>query len=111
MIEIESKDQLNNLLLKNEKLLVLFYASWCSFCSSFVPVFNKKIEYFKKAQTIHVLLDDFDNELWDDYEIESVPTIIYFEKGKVSKRLDAKLGRGLSEERFKVWIEEFDSNR
>ena len=111
MIEIESKEQLDNLLLKNEKLLVLFYASWCSFCSRFVPVFDKKIEYFKKAHTIRVLLDDFDNQLWDDYEIESVPTIIYFEKGKVSKRLDAKLGRGLSEERFKVWIEEFDSNK
>jgi thioredoxin 1 len=111
MIEIESKQQLDNMLFKNEKLLVLFYASWCSFCSRFVPVFDEKIEYFKKALTIRVLLDDFDNQLWDDYEIESVPTIIYFEKGKVSKRLDAKLGRGLNEEKFKVWIKEFDSNR
>jgi thioredoxin 1 len=111
MTEIESKEQLDNLLLKNEKLLVLFYATWCSFCSRFVPIFDKKIEYFKKTQIIRVLLDDFDNQLWDDYEIESVPTIIYFEKGKVSKRLDAKLGRGLNEERFKIWIEEFDSNK
>ena len=111
MLEIESKEQLDNFLLKNEKLLLLFYASWCSFCSRFVPVFDKKIEYFKKAQIIRVLLDDFDNQLWDDYEIESVPTVIYFEKGKVNKRLDAKLGRGLNEERFKVWIEEFDSTK
>jgi hypothetical protein len=38
-----------------------------------------------------------------------VPTIIYFEEGKVNKRLDAQLGKGLSETAFKNWIEEFKS--
>ena len=42
---------------------------------------------------IHVLLDDYDNPLWDDYDIPAVPTIIYFEDGKVCKRLDAQLGQ------------------
>ncbi len=45
--------------------------------------------------------------LWDDYDIPAVPTIIYFEDGKSCKRLDAQLGRGLSENAFKKWIEEF----
>ena len=36
-----------------------------------------------------------------------VPTIIFFEEGKVCKRLDGKLGIGLSEGQFKTWIEEF----
>jgi superfamily II DNA or RNA helicase len=45
--------------------------------------------------------------MWDEYDIPAVPTIIYFEEGKVAKRLDAQLGRGLSESAFKKWIEEF----
>ena len=56
---------------------------------------------------IHVLLDDYENPLWDDYDIFAVPTIISFEDGKVYKRLDGKLGMGLSEGQFKTWIEEF----
>jgi len=39
-----------------------------------------------------------------------VPTIIFFTEGKVCKRLDARLGRGLSEERFMTWIEELRSS-
>jgi predicted oxidoreductase (fatty acid repression mutant protein) len=60
-------------------------------------------------KVIHVLLDDYDNSLWDDYNVPAVPTIIYFEDSKVCKRLDAKLGRGLNEAAFKKWIEEFKS--
>ena len=46
-------------------------------------------------------------QLWDDFDIPAVPTIILFEDGKVSKRLDGRLGSGLSEEEFKTWISEF----
>jgi hypothetical protein len=57
---------------------------------------------------IHVLLDDYDNPLWDEYSIEAVPTLIFFAKGKVSRRLDGKSGAGLNEKQLKVWLEEFN---
>jgi len=72
---------------------------------SFVPVFDKKVINFNSGSVIHVLIDDYDNPLWDDYDIEAVPTVIFFEKGKVSKRLDGKFGVGLSEKQLKVWLE------
>jgi len=31
----------------------------------------------------------------DDYDVEAVPTVIFFEKGKVSKRLDGRFWQGL----------------
>ena len=43
MIEIDSVEELNALLEKNEKVLVLFYATWCPYCINFVPMFDKKI--------------------------------------------------------------------
>ena len=85
----------------------MFYASWCPFCVGFVSTFDKTVAKMGFESVIHVLLDDYDNELWDDYDVPAVPTIIFFEDGKVCKRLDAQLGRGLSENAFKKWIEEF----
>ena len=107
MIEIDNAEELNTLLEKNEKVLVLFYASWCPFCVNFVPMFDKKIVNYNVGKVIHVLLDDYDNQLWDDYDVEAVPTVIFFEKGKVSKRLDGRSGRGLNENQLNVWLENF----
>ena len=106
MIEVNNAEELNSILEKTERVLVLFYATWCPYCVNFVPIFNKKIINFNVGNLIHVLLDDYDNPLWDVYEIEAVPTVIFFEKGKVSKRLDGRLGVGLNEKKLNVWLEE-----
>jgi thioredoxin 1 len=107
MIKVYNRQTLDIELGKHKKVLAIFYSSWCPYCVRFVPVFNKKVTNMGFESVIHVLLEDDDNPLWDDYDIPAVPTVILFEEGKVSKRLDAQLGRGLSEEQFKAWIEEF----
>jgi thiol-disulfide isomerase/thioredoxin len=107
MIEVDNCQDLDRELKKHKNVLALFYAGWCPFCVGFVPAFDKKAASIGFESVIHVLLDDYDNQLWDDFDVPAVPTIIYFEEGKVTKRLDAKLGRGLSEAAFKEWIEEF----
>jgi thiol-disulfide isomerase/thioredoxin len=43
MIEVDNKQDLKSQLKTNEKVLALFYASWCPYCKSFVPVFDKKV--------------------------------------------------------------------
>ena len=110
MNKIYTKKDLDSELKKSKNVLVLFYASWCPFCVGFVPTFDEKVANSGIKNVIHVLLDDYDNPLWDDYDIPAVPTIILFKEGKVCKRLDARLGRGLSEERFVTWIEELKSS-
>jgi thioredoxin 1 len=107
MIEVDNKQDLDEQLKSDEKVLALFYASWCPYCMRFVPVFDKKIVNFSYGSVIHVLLDDYDNPLWDDYSINSVPTLIFFEKGQVSRRLDGKSGLGLNEKQLTVWLKEF----
>jgi len=107
MIKICTKKDLDVELKKNKKVLALFYAAWCPYCVRFVPTFDKKVSSMGFESIIHVLLDDYDNPLWDEYDIPAVPTIIFFEDGKVSKRLDGKLGSGLSEGQFKTWIAKF----
>jgi len=107
MIEVDNKQDLKSQLKANDSVLALFYASWCPFCIGFVPFFDKKVVNFSFGKVIHVLLDDYDNPLWDNYSIEAVPTIIFFEKGKVCRRLDGKSGVGLTEKQLGVWLEEF----
>lgn len=107
MIKIDNRKELNLELKKNKHILALFYATWCPYCVRSVPNFNKKAASLGFKNIIHVLLDDYDNQLWDDFDIPAVPTIIYFEDSKATKRLDGKLGRGLSEKEFNVWIEDF----
>jgi thioredoxin 1 len=110
MIQVDNKQDLEISLGKNKKVLALFYSSWCPYCIRFLPIFRKKISASKKSSVVEVILDDDDNPLWDEYSIKAVPTVILFEDGKVFKRLDAKLGRGLNEATFKVWIEEFQKS-
>jgi len=107
MIEVDNKEDLDRQLHENEKVLALFYASWCPYCVRFAPAFDKQVSHFTAATVVHVLLDDYDNPVWDDYNIEAVPTVIFFEKGKVKRRLDGGFGVGLSERQLTAWLQKF----
>ena len=109
MIKVYSQKELDVELKKNKTVLAIFYSSWCPHCMRFVPTFNRDVAKLGVKNVIHVLLEDYDDPLWDEYDIPAVPTIIIFEDGKVCKRLDAKLGRGLSAGEFRKWIGEFNS--
>jgi thioredoxin 1 len=104
MIEVSSKHDLDSQIANSKRVLALFYASWCPFCRSFLPLFTKNASKSDSRMILYVKIDDYDNPLWDEYSIEAVPTVIFFEEGKVCRRLDGRLGYGVSEEEFKHWI-------
>jgi thioredoxin 1 len=83
----------------------LFYASWCPFCRRLLSVFDRNAAKEGVSLAIRVKVDDYDSPIWDEYCIEAVPTVIFFEDGKVCIRLDGKLGRGLSEKHLNQWLE------
>jgi thioredoxin 1 len=106
MNSVDSKSELSKLLSKNKKVLALFYSSWCPFCRSFLPSFQRKTEMANFDTILYIVVDDYDNPLWEEYSIDAVPTVILFERESVLKRLDGKLGRGLSEKEFTGWLRE-----
>jgi thioredoxin 1 len=78
----------------DKKTVVLFYATWCPYCSNFKPTFESaKIDTANKMGSI---IDEDENPLWDRFNIQSVPTIIIFENGKIVSRRDAKKHVGLT---------------
>jgi len=92
---IENHEEFDKMLQDNNKILVLFYASWCPFSQRFLPVFEKTTNN-KNYKCCRVLADEME-ECEDKYSIDVFPTVIYFENGKVAKRLDGTHGVGLDE--------------
>ena len=105
MIEVTDQNELAKQLQTHRKIVALFYASWCPFCRSFLAVFNKHAQNTDPLTYIKVKIDEDENPLWEEYSLESVPSLILFENGNVLKRLDCELGEGLTEKHFIKWIE------
>ncbi|MCW4025189.1 MAG: thioredoxin family protein [Candidatus Bathyarchaeota archaeon] len=110
MIQIDSQKQLDEQLKENPKVLALFYASWCHYCRNFLATTDKTLNDYGFEHIIHVNIDDFDNPMWVTYNVEAVPTLIYFENGKISKRLDAESGTGLTEQRCRNWLQKIQNS-
>jgi len=89
---------------QHKSVLVLFCASWCPFCQNFFSTFDELAAKNGFDKTLRIYIDDDDNQLWEEYSIESVPTVILFEQGRVSRRLDSRLGWGLREKPFSKWL-------
>ena len=85
------------------KVFVLFYASWCPFSQRFLPIFQKVAE--SKRDCLRVITDD-KASLCEKYSVDTVPTVLIFEKGVVTKRLDAEPHEGLSEGQLKKLLAE-----
>ena len=82
--------------LSEDRVFVLFYASWCQFSQRFLPIFNK-FEEIVTDKCARIVIDE-NHELREKYQIKVVPTILFIEKGQVKRRLDGKAGKGLNEQ-------------
>jgi thioredoxin-like negative regulator of GroEL len=104
MKRIDKKRDLDNCLRQRKRVLALFCASWCPFCQTFFHVFDKRVVNNDFDEVVCVYIDDNANPLWEEYFVESVPTVILFRQGRVFRRLDGELGRGLSEKQLENWL-------
>ncbi len=77
-----------------EPTVALFWATWCPFCRRYKPEFDKLAAKWP-WRFASVYLDDESNPLWDDYNVEVVPTLALFRGGKLVDRQDGILGYGI----------------
>jgi thioredoxin 1 len=95
---ITSEAELGKKLSECPQTFVLFYASWCSYSQEFLPIFEKHAK--GKDRNYCRVVTDETPECEDKYAIDVVPTVIYFENGRVAKRLDGVRGSGLDEKQL-----------
>ena len=80
-----------------KKAVVLVHATWCPFCTRFKPVFGRAAAELKGWDALECIIDDEANPVWARYHVDAVPTLLFFEDGVVTRRLDSALGVGLTE--------------
>ncbi len=93
---IQERHELAEFLKSNDRVFVLFYASWCPFSLAFLPVYEKQAARPTEPKFVRMTLDG-NEELFDEHGIEVYPTVIFFMAGKAHKRLDGKHQAGLKE--------------
>ena len=98
MSKIDREYDFDEILKSKERVFVLFYASWCPYSKRFLPIFDK-FSQDNTRKCVSIMIDD-KASLSDKYSVEIVPTVLIFENGKVSKRLDGKPGSGLNEKQL-----------
>jgi len=106
MIEVKDEQSLASQLVanKNRDVIVLFYSTWCPYCRSFQPVFNKYSENPGSAVYMKVPIDEDENPMWETYSLDAVPSVLLFRNGQVAKRLDCERGVGLNEAKLSAWL-------
>jgi thiol-disulfide isomerase/thioredoxin len=95
--------ELDEALKTKKRVFVLFYASWCPFSRMFLLIYEKCTAKSPNP-CIRVMVDDR-ADLCEKYSIEVFPTVLLFENGKVTERLDGEPGVGLSEKQLKKLLD------
>ena len=98
---VNKNHDLKEILKIKDKVIALFHASWCPFCIRFVPIFLKTAD--REGQHF-VMVQDDQETIAEKYSVKAYPTVLFFEKEVVSKRLDGVSGIGLDEKQLVEFV-------
>jgi thioredoxin-like negative regulator of GroEL len=94
----ESEAELDKAIAARDKLMVLFYASWCPFSQNFLKTFREHAAAGDPCYA-RIIVDNGDPVV-EKYGISVFPTVLFFERGQLSRRLDGIFHRGLSRDQL-----------
>jgi thioredoxin-like negative regulator of GroEL len=100
-LQVTTERQFDQALAANGKMLALIYATWCPFCLMFLATFKK----YAEGRNDWLLAQDNQEILADRYGVNVIPTVLCFENGQISQRLDGTLGVGLNERQLVEFME------
>ena len=86
--------------LAGRKVVALFHSTWCPFCRAFVPAF-RSLAKGGAWEPLEVVVDEYDDPLWERYRLDVVPTVIFFDDGAIEHRVDGEAGVGIEEATFR----------
>ena len=74
-------------------VLVDFWATWCGPCKTIAPMIEELSKEYKEKIKIGKLDVDHNPKIATHYGIMSIPTLIFFKKGKVMHQLVGMLSK------------------
>ena len=88
-IQTITKDNFNDFIQSSEPVMVDFFATWCESCKYMTPILEK-VEADGAEGRIGMLdVDDF-RDIAVEHGVKSIPTMMIFQNGEVTK---TKVGR------------------
>ena len=85
---------------RSEKAVICFSAEWCIPCKNFSPTYSTYADKYKDISFYKVDIDE-NNDLINKFDITSVPTFIFLQKGvKINQLI------GVDENLFSLLIQE-----
>ncbi len=85
MLKIVKTEAEFDSLIKEGKVLVDFYATWCGPCQMLAPIVEKLAEEEKDVTFLKIDVDEAPR-LAARYEVYSIPTILLFEDGELKQK-------------------------
>jgi len=67
--------------LRTEKAIICFSASWCSPCQKFKPIYSQIADKYKHIKFFKVDIND-NEEFTNRYDIKSIPTFVFLKNGE-----------------------------
>jgi thioredoxin 1 len=71
----------------DKKVIIDFFADWCGPCKKVAPVFSELSEKFKDIVFLKVNVDEAE-EIAEGFEVTSLPTFIFLNKGNIYNRIE-----------------------
>lgn len=105
LLKLTSEEDLNKQLEQHRYVLVDCYATWCGPCKRLTPVLEKVNDERENVEIVKVDIDEAD-EFCDMYDIESIPTLVFYKDGEV---VDKVLG-ALTQEELNAKLDSLTEN-
>ena len=77
--------------------VLLFAADWCGYCKRFLQIVDAYSSKDDATELSVVDAESGDGSLWDEYNVNVVPTLVVYRGGKQLFRKEARPGVGLRE--------------
>lgn len=89
MAKIIGPEDFDEKVIKAEKpVLVDFFASWCGPCQAMSPIIDELAEDAGDKADVYKVDVDASGELANNFQVMSIPTILVFKKGEVTKQFN-----------------------
>lgn len=90
--------------IKEGVALVDFWAPWCGPCRMIAPVIEQLAEDFEGKAKICKINTEEEQELTQQYQIRSIPTILFFKDGEIVDQLIGATTKAILEEKLNKYL-------
>lgn len=85
-----TKDNFNQIIVEEKRTAVIdFWAPWCTYCRRIAPAYEKIAEQYGETLLVGKINIDEAEEVAQQYQVEVIPTLIFFKDGKPVDRVVA----------------------